>query len=61
MPVLFAIAIYLKWMPITMGIGPVLEGVVIAFIFAAVFWIGFYFYHSHEANAINKKLENFSD
>ena len=61
MIVLFAIAIYLGWMTITMGIGPIIEWVVIALIFAAVFWIGFYLYYSYEANAINKKLETLRD
>ncbi len=61
MVVLFAIAIYLGWMTITMGIGPILEWVVIAFIFGAIFWIGFYFYYSYEAKEINKKLKDFSD
>ena len=61
MAVLFAIAIYLGWMTITMGIGPILEWVVIAFIFGAIFWIGFYLYYSYEAKEINKKLKDFSD
>ena len=61
MIVLFAIAIYLKWMTITMGIGPIIEWVAIALVFAAVFWIGFYLYYSYEANAINKRLETLRD
>ena len=60
MAVLFAIAIYLGWMTITMGIGPILEWIVIAFIFGAIFWIGFYLYYSYEAKEINKKLKDFS-
>ncbi len=61
MIVLFAVAIYLKWMTVTMGIGPILEWVIIAFVFAAIFWLGFYLYYSYEAKEINKKLEQFRD
>ena len=57
MGVLFAVAIYLNWMPISLGIGPIITWIVIACIFAAVFWIGFYIYYSLEARDINKKLE----
>ncbi|MBO7443293.1 MAG: DUF3021 family protein, partial [Methanobrevibacter sp.] len=41
MGVLFAMAVYLKWMPINLGIGPIITWIVIACIFAAVFWVGF--------------------
>lgn len=37
MGVLFAVAVYLKWMPISLGIGPIITWIVIACIFAAVF------------------------
>ena len=39
--VLFAVAIYLKWMPISLGIGPIITWIVISIVFAAVFWVGF--------------------
>ena len=57
MGVLFAVAVYLKWMPITLGIGPIITWVVIAIVFAAVFWFGFYLYYTLQARDINKKLE----
>ena len=57
MGVLFAVAIYLGWMPISLGIGPIITWVVIACIFAAVFWFGFYLYYTIQARDINKKLE----
>ena len=57
MGVLFAVAIYLGWMPISLGIGPIITWVLIACIFAAVFWFGFYIYYSLQARDINKKLE----
>ena len=55
--VLFAVAIYLKWMPISLGIGPIITWIVIAIVFAAVFWVGFYVYYTLLARDINKKLE----
>ena len=55
--VLFAVAIYLKWMPISLGIGPIITWIVIAIVFAAVFWVGFYVYYTLQARDINKKLE----
>lgn len=61
MGVLFAVAIYLKWMPISLGIGPIITWIVIACIFAAVFWLGFFIYYSLEARDINKKLELSND
>ena len=46
MGVLFAVAVYLQWMPINLGIGPIITWVVIACIFAAIFWAGFYVYYT---------------
>ena len=57
MGVLFAVAVYLQWMPISLGIGPIITWIVIACIFAAVFWAGFFVYYSLQARDINKKLE----
>ena len=56
MGVLFAMAVYLKWMPISLGIGPIITWIVIAIVFAAVFWCGFFIYYTLEARSINKKL-----
>ena len=61
MGVLFAMAVYLKWMPINLGIGPIITWIVIAGIFAAVFWVGFYIYYTLQARDINKKLELSND
>ena len=57
MIILFAVAIYLQWMPINLGIGIIIEWIIMACIFAAVFWLGFYFYYYLEAREINQKLE----
>ncbi len=55
--VLFATAIYLKWMPIEFGIGPIITWVIIAIIFTIVFYLGFYIYYALVARELNKKLE----
>ena len=57
MGVLFAVAVYLEWMPVTLGIGPVITWIVIAIIFAAIFWLGFYLYYRLLARDLNKKIE----
>ena len=54
--VLFSVAIYLQWMPIDLGLNAILEWIIIAVIFASVFWIGFYIYYCLLARNINKKL-----
>ncbi|MBQ6511776.1 DUF3021 domain-containing protein [Methanobrevibacter sp.] len=56
MGVLFLIAIYLKWMPIDLGWGPVIAWVSIALVFGAVFWFGFYIYYYLMARDLNSKL-----
>ena len=56
MAVLFITAIYLKWMPIDLGIGPIITWIAIACVFAAVFWVGFYVYYYLVARDLNKKL-----
>lgn len=61
MGVLFAVAVYLQWMPISLGIGPIITWIVIACIFAAVFWAGFFVYYTLQARDINKKLELSND
>ena len=57
MGVLFAVAVYLKWMPIELGIGPIITWIVIACVFAAVSWCGFYIYYYLMARDLNKKLK----
>ena len=56
MTVLFLVAAYLKWMPIDLGIGPIITWIVIACVFAAVFWCGFYIYYYLLARNLNKKI-----
>ena len=56
MGVLFGIAIYFHWMPIDLGIGPIITWILIACVFAAVFWCGFYIYYSLMAKSMNAKL-----
>lgn len=58
MAVLFLVAAYLKWMPINLGIGPIITWVLIACVFAAIFWCGFYLYYYMLARNINKKIIN---
>ena len=55
--VLFAVAIYLTWMPLNLGISVILEWILISVIFAVIFWIGFYIYYYLEAKDINQKLK----
>ena len=58
MTVLFLIAVHLKWMPVDLGIGPIINWIVIACVFGAIFWCGFYIYHYLLARNINKKINN---
>lgn len=58
MTVLFLVAIYLKWMPIDLGIGPIITWVAIACVFAAIFWFGFYIYYYLLARNLNDKLND---
>lgn len=58
MGVLFAIAVYLHWMPIELGIGPIVTWIVIACIFAAISWSCFYIYYYLLARNLNNKLNN---
>ena len=58
MGVLFAMAVYLKWMPTDLGIGPIITWIAIACVFAVVFWFGFYIYYYLVARDLNNKLNN---
>jgi len=58
MTVLFLIAAYLKWMPIDLGIGPIITWIAIACVFAVVFWCCFYVSECLLARNINKKISN---
>ena len=58
MIVLFLVAIYLKWMPLDFGIGPIITWISIALVFGVVFWLGFYIYYYLLARDLNNKLKN---
>ncbi len=58
MTILFLIAIYLKWMPIDLGIGPIITWILIACVFGVIFWCGFYLYYYLLARSFNKKIVN---
>ena len=60
MLVLFIVAIYLKWMPVSLGWGPIVTWIGIACIFAIVCWSGFYIYYYMQARELNKKLESYN-
>ena len=60
MLVLFIVAIYLKWMPVSLGWGPIVTWIGIACIFAIVCWFGFYIYYYMQARELNKKLESYN-
>ena len=57
MAVLFIVAIYLKWMPIDLGISVIIEWIVIACVFAAISWFSFYAYYYLVARDLNNKLK----
>ena len=52
------VAVYLQWMPVNLGIGIIIEWIIIACIFAAVSWCGFYIYYYLVARDLNKKIVN---
>ena len=58
MIILFLVAIYLQWMPVNLGIGIIVEWIIIACIFAAISWGGFYIYYYLVARELNNKLNN---
>ena len=58
MTVLFLVAIYLHWMPVNLGWEPVVTWVVIACIFAAISWFGFYIYYYLLARELTNKLND---
>ena len=57
MLILFIVAVYLQWMPINLGIGIIVEWIIIACIFAAISWCGFYIYYYLVARDLNSKLK----
>ena len=58
MTVLFIVAIYLHWMPVNLGWEPIIIWVIVACIFAAVSWCGFYIYYYLVARDLNNKLNS---
>ena len=57
MLILFIVAVYLQWMPTNLGIGIIVEWIIIACIFAAISWCGFYIYYYLVARDLNSKLK----
>ena len=58
MIILFVVAIYLQWLPINLGVGIIVEWIIIACIFAAISWSAFYIYYYLVARDLNNKLKN---
>ena len=58
MTILFIVAVYLKWMPINLGMSIIVEWIIIACVFAAISWCGFYIYYYLVARDLNNKLNN---
>lgn len=58
MTILLLVAIYLNWMPVDLGWGPIISWILIACVFAAIFWLGFYIYYYLVARDLNNKLKN---
>ena len=56
MIILFIVAIYLQWMPTNLGIGIIIEWIIIACVFAAISWCCFYIYYYLVARDLNRKL-----
>ena len=56
MLILFIVAVYLQWMPTNLGIGIIVEWIIIACIFAAISWCGFYIYYYLVARDLNSRL-----
>lgn len=57
MGVLFVVALLLGWMPVNLGIGPIVTWIIIAIIFATIFWLGFYIYYKLLAKELNDKIK----
>ena len=58
MTILFIVAVYLQLMPINLGLSIIVEWIIIACVFAAVSWCGFYIYYYLVARDLNNKLNN---
>lgn len=56
MLILFIVAVYLQWMPTNLGIGIIVEWIIIACIFAAISWCCFYIYYYLVARDLNSRL-----
>lgn len=53
---LFAIAIYLKWLPIDQGLYVIVQWIIISLAIGFSFWLGFYGYYSHQAKMMTKRI-----
>lgn len=58
---LFAIAIYLKWLPINQGLHVVVQWIIIALAIGFLCWLGFYGYYSHQAKMMTKKIREINE
>lgn len=58
MSILLLVATYLKWIPIELGWGPIICWILMACVFAAVFWFGFYIYYYLVARDLTNKIKN---
>ena len=58
MTVLFIVAVYLHWMPVDLGWEPIIIWIIVACIFAAISWCGFYIYYYLVARDLNNKLNS---
>ena len=55
---LIIVGIYLKWIPINLGIGPIITFLIIGLVFAFVMWGAYYLYFLSESKKINEKIKN---
>ncbi|WP_409199637.1 DUF3021 domain-containing protein [Methanobrevibacter sp. DSM 116169] len=57
--ILLIVGVYLNWIPVTMGILPIITWIIIALIFAFLFWAGIYLYYRNEAQKINNQIKKY--
>lgn len=61
MTVLFITAIYLGWIPLSFGWQPIVIWILIACIFAAIFWSGFMIYYYLLSRQLNDKISKLNN
>ncbi|MDL2270688.1 DUF3021 domain-containing protein [Methanobrevibacter sp. OttesenSCG-928-I08] len=55
--ILFSVGVYLNWIPVNLGIWPIITWVIIALIFGFSVWACFYLYCRNEAQKINNQIK----